>query len=125
MEKVDSPVVNKGLFHPLFFFLLGLSIYITPVHAEGAIDLSAFPQYLATQLGLSLFAGQLMASAIFISLFLFPCGLLLRKSQNVLFAVLLLLFGCTVAFGWLPFWFLIMAVMGVALAATFKVLERF
>lgn len=99
--------MNKALSYPLFFFLLGLSIYVVPVHAEGAVDLSSFPQYLATQFGISLFVAQLMASVILDSLFLFPVLMLVRgkKQEWVMTGIFgISLLSLNVAIGWLPVW---------------------
>jgi len=75
---------------------------------------------LSEQLGIALFPAQLLASALLISLVVFPLSLLTKgKHMYVLLSMVFLMMGISIALTWLPFWFLIILVFGVA--GTFSV----
>ena len=79
------------------------------------VDLTAFPQGLADRLGISLFAGQILASVIFLMLTLLPT-IFLSKGKNPLAVLIVGLgsLGFCVAVNWLPYWFLLIVAMIVA-----------
>jgi len=71
------------------------------------VDISQTPQQLALALNISLFAGQVISSAIFICLFFFPALFLAKKfrlgdSTSIIVGVLSA--GVCIAIGWLPVW---------------------
>jgi len=82
------------------------------------VELTEFPQGLANQLGISLFAGQILASTIFLALLLIPTLFVSKKfnvSSIATYVMAILGLSCCVAFGWLGYWFLVMVVMMIAL----------
>jgi hypothetical protein len=91
---------------------------------DETVNLADFPQKLADALNVSLFVGQLLASLIFMSLFLLPSILIagyFGGAGAVLYAILFVGLGsgaiCT-ALGWLPAWlFILMAVIAGLLLA--------
>lgn len=103
--------------------LLVLLLFILPINLVRAqetdvVDISEFPQALATALGLPLFAGQLLACAIILCLFLFPTMLLThKKTQQELPIVIVgvMAIAVLVAFTWLPYWILLILCLIVAL----------
>lgn len=75
------------------------------------VDLSGLPQAFADALGITLFAGQLLASTIFVSLFVFPTLYLTNKRANQGLASLvvgLLAILVCVGFGWLDIFIIIL-----------------
>lgn len=102
---------------PLFLVFIVLSL-IGPVYAPDVVDISEFPQRLADAMGLQLIAGQLLASALVLCLFLLPTMLLTNKYRSQSIAVLIVgisVMGFLVATTWLPYWFLLVIVLIVAL----------
>ena len=81
------------------------------------VDLSTFPTDLANQLGISTFAGQLIASGIVIALFVFPT-LFLSKKFSLTDAVPLIMtfiaMSVCVALAWLPIWVFAITTLMVA-----------
>lgn len=117
----NREVVNtKAKLAVPFLFLFVSLVLILPVHAEGEVELANVPAYLSEQLGIALFPAQLLASALLISLVVFPLSLLTKgKHMYVLLSMVFLMMGISIALTWLPFWFLIILVFGVA--GTFSV----
>ena len=71
------------------------------------VDLTQFPSDLATQLGVSTFAGQLIASGIMIALFVFPTIFLsktFRLTDAISIVMAFISMSVCVALGWLPVW---------------------
>lgn len=102
---------------PLFLVFIVLSM-IGPVYAPDTVDISEFPQRVADAMGLSLIAGQLLASSLVLCLFLFPVMLLMNKRHNQSVAVLIVgisVMGFLIAATWLPYWFLLIIVLIVAM----------
>ena len=90
------------------------------------VDLSTFPADLATQLGVSTFAGQVLASTIFLALLLIPTMFLAKKNYFPVISVFIVSFlglGCCIAFGWLSPWFLLVVAMLTALMFAGKMRE--
>jgi hypothetical protein len=102
----------------VFLFLVGL-LALTPLayatDGEG-INLSTFPQALADYFGVSLLAGQILATSIFLALFIFPL-LVFTKGKNIILTVIVsfLVMGTCLAFGWLPYWIFILTAVTVGL----------
>lgn len=70
------------------------------------VDLSTFPQELATFLNIPVFASQLLTSTIILCFTLFPT-LMLTRARNQTISVLLVgltTMGFLIAVGWLPVW---------------------
>lgn len=102
---------------PLFLVFIVLSL-IGSVYAPDVVDVSEFPQRLADAMGLQLIAGQLLASALVLALFLLPTLLLTNKYNSQSMAVLLMgisVMGFLIAATWLPYWFLLIIVLIVAM----------
>jgi len=104
------------------FITLMLFVFIAIVPLayanDDSVNLSDFPQKLADALAIPLFAGQILASTIFIGLFLFPTLLLTRGINEQLIIGLLVglsTMSFTIAVGWLPWWLLLMVVLITAL----------
>jgi len=98
--------------------LLVLTVPQTHVRADDGVDISQFPQTLSDALGIPLIAGQMLASMLFLCLFLFPTMLLTNKRSNQFVAIIFVGLGClgvTVALTWLPYWFFLIICMIVAL----------
>lgn len=80
-----------------------------------SIDLTAFPQALADQLGITLFAGQICASLIVLLLAMLPVVAYTRgKNQFAILLIGLVSLGFVTAVGWLPYWFMVIIVLLVA-----------
>ena len=82
---------------------------------SGSIDLTQFPQALATQLGIGLFPAQILASLILLMLPLLPT-LLITKGKNgvaALFVGMASLSLC-VGLGWFPVWIMIVICLMIA-----------
>ena len=84
----------------------------------GGVNLSEFPTALANQFGISLYAGQILASAIVIAFFVFPT-LFLQKKYNFSPIISLLMgfvvMGFCVALGWLDIFFMLIICLITAL----------
>jgi len=105
---------------PLFFSVLS---FITPVNAEN-INLSDIPTKLGEALGIGTFAGQILMSGIFMLMFLLPICMLTRKGRGSWipeFAVTLVIMGFCIAIAWLPYWFLVVLCMLLALTFSGRV----
>ena len=108
----------------LFLCLLVIPISLVHASSDESVNLGDFPQKLADALNVSLFVGQLLASLIFMCLFLLPSILIagyFGGAGAVLYAILFVGLGsgaiCT-ALGWLPAWlFILMAVIAGLLLA--------
>lgn len=99
---------------PIFlFFFVAFALSINYAYAVDEVSLIDWPTYLATQLGISLFAAQIMASVIILALVLLPCMLLTKNIYaHIIFGISAL--GLTIALGWLPVY--LFALISVALA---------
>jgi len=94
--------------------LILLLIFVIPVYASEDVNLSDLPQQLSEKLTIPLFAAQLLTTAIFLTLFLFPAFIL---TKNILAHIMIgfIIMGFCIAMEWLPYWFLIIIAMIVAL----------
>ena len=103
----------------MFLFLalfLSLIFFISSVYAiedDDVVDISKLPNKLAEALNMPLFAGQVLASAIPFGLLCFPTFLLTKNSIAHISAIILCL-SLTVAFGWLPYWILLLLALIIA-----------
>jgi len=108
----------------LFTALLLMPVSLAYASDDETVNLADFPQKLAEALNVSLFVGQLLASLIFMCLFLLPSILIagyFGGAGAVLYAILFVGLGsgaiCT-ALGWLPAWlYILMAVIAGLLLA--------
>lgn len=76
------------------------------------------PEALADRLGISTFAGGIIATAILLMIFILPTALISRKKNTGFIAELVMGFvglGIAVAIGWCPYWVLFMIGLFVAL----------
>lgn len=104
--------------------ILFLIFWISPVLADdGDIQMLNLPEMLTDRLGLpdtaDYFAGKLLASTIFLSLFmvptLFACNKFNKEPLLPTVFVGILSFGFCIAIGWLEYWFLLIVCLIVAL----------
>jgi hypothetical protein len=109
----------------LFLTLLVMPISLAYASSDDqSVNLGDFPAKLADALNVSLAVGQLLASLIFMSLFLFPSMLIagyFGGSGAVLYAIIFVGLGSSAVcafLGWLPSWlFIMMAVIAGLLLA--------
>lgn len=90
------------------------------------IELSEFPTALAEQFGISTFAGNILASAIVIALFMFPIVFLQKKYNFSSFATLIMgmvTMSLCVALGWFPVWIFAVITLIVAFMYSGKILS--
>jgi len=91
----------------------------SPLHADSQINLSDVPEQLAEKLGIPLFAGQILASAIVMFIPLLCISLLARgKYRHAWIAEMFVGFmflAFVVAIQWCPYWLLIILAMLVSL----------
>ena len=111
MDKVEKQMKYSIIL--LFLCLLVIPVSLVHASEEETVNLGDVPQKLADALGVSLFVGQLLASLIFMALFLFPTMLIagyFGGSGAVLYTIIFVGLGssgvCT-ALGWLPYWMMI------------------
>lgn len=91
---------------------------ISPVFAQADVNLLDIPAQLGERLGVSTFAGGLIASAILFMMAIMPMALISRKRGTGFIAELVVGFvvmGVCIAIDWLPYWFLLIFSMIVAL----------
>jgi len=101
----------------LFYVAVTPNVYAT--EEDEAVNLSEFPVKLSELMTIPLFAAQLLASSIVLALFLLPTVFACSKfSKDVTIPALLVGFGALgfcIAMGWLPYWFLLVLALVVAL----------
>jgi len=97
----------------LLSLFVAFTLTILPAYAEGEVSLPDVPTYIATQLGTSVFIGQLIASAIMFSMVMFPLFILTKSKVAQLMAGMLVLSIC-VGLGWVPIWIFAITVMMIA-----------
>jgi hypothetical protein len=96
---------------------------------DETVNLADFPQKLADALNVSLFVGQLLASLILMSLFLFPAMLIAGYFGGPGAVLYTLIFvglgssGVCVALGWLPMWLYLVMCLLIALMFAGKMRE--
>jgi len=114
MVKTIAISPKKAFLLSLTF--LSLILFISSVQAiedDDVVDISKLPAKLAEALNMPLFAGQILASAIPFCIICFPTFLLTKNSIAHISSIILML-GLTVAFGWLPYWILLLLALIIA-----------
>lgn len=106
----------------LLLFALFLLVMIPNVYAvedDDTVNLSEFPLKLSEMMTIPLFAAELLASSIILTLFVLPVVFACSKfGKDVTIPALLVGFGAlgfNIAMGWLPYWFLLVLALLVAL----------
>lgn len=102
---------------PLSFvlFLCLISSIPSVYAAEGDnVNIMEFPQQLAEAIGIPVFASQLLICTILLFACLLPCAIW-AKSSLVAIIVGFSIMGILVALQWLPYWFLLLIALIVAL----------
>lgn len=102
---------------PSFLFFIVLT-FVNPVNAESDVDFANIPQNLADKLNIPLFASQILASGIILLMFLLPLTIIARGKRAGYIpelATTLVILGFCIAIEWLPYWFLLILAMLVAL----------
>ena len=81
-----------------------------------SVNLTDFPQGLATALNISLFSAQILASLIFLCLVLFPV-LLFTRGKNLASTIIVGMgaLGFCVALAWFPIWVFTIICLALAL----------
>lgn len=83
-----------------------------------SVNMTSFPDNLARQLGIEVYAGNILASLIVIALFVFPTLFLQKKfntSPLISLAMVFISLGFCVAVGWLDIFFMLIFGMITAL----------
>lgn len=114
--RIRIMVVKNPLF--LVFLILAFSLSISSVYAaddENQVDLDNFPARLAEAFNVDVFAGQMLASNIIMLMFLLPVAMFARKNILAYLFMGFTSMGLCVALGYLPYWFLLVVVIIVAL----------
>jgi len=92
---------------------------ITPIQANTEINFSNIPTQLSEQLGIPIFAGQILASSILMFIPLLCISLLARgRHKHAWVAEMFtgfMFLSFSVALGWCPYWLLIILTLLVAL----------
>lgn len=107
----------------LIMLLFMIATSFSPVYAEEVdrtFDITQLPQKLATVLNISETAGKLLASALFLLMFMLPVLFLTKSILPVLFVGFLTL-GFLVVIGWLDGWIILL----LALFAAIMVSDKF
>jgi len=94
----------------------------------GGVELSEFPAALASQFGISLFAGEILASSIVIAFFIFPTIFLQKQYNFSSFATLIvgmMTMSLCVALTWLPVWVFAITAMLIAIMYAGQILKIF
>lgn len=105
--------MKRFLLSPLLFFL----ILIKTVYASD-VNLLDVDNYLGDALGVGTFAGGIFASIIFMMVCILPTALISRKTKVGFIPELVMGFismGACIAVGWLPYWFLLIFSILIAL----------
>lgn len=110
---------NTTLLLGLFLLLTLPPLFVEVAHAEDEAEVSLYdiPLKLGEALGISTFAGGLLATVILLLIIMLPSGMLIRGKHAVLFMVIEgnALYGFCVAVAWLPAWSLLILVFILAL----------
>jgi len=114
--------MNQARLSLFLLFVLACLVLVSPVYAaeDSEVNLSDFPQKLADQLMIPLFAGQILATALVTALFIFVPVL----AKSVMGTVVMTIISLTlcIALTWTPYWLLIMAaiIIGLMVATNFR-----
>lgn len=98
---------------PILVLVLSL-LQIRMVSAQEDVNLAELPSQLAARLTIPLFAAQILTTAIFLAIFLFPT-LLLTRNLMVHLVMGIVVLGFCIAMTWLPWWLLFVLCMLIAL----------
>lgn len=102
------------LLSPLLFLCLISSIpSVYAAEGEG-VNFMEFPQYLSDAIGIPVFASQMLISTVFIFAFLLPCAIWGKTSLPAIIVGFSIM-GFLIAVSWLPYWFLLLISLIVAL----------
>lgn len=85
------------------------------VDEDSQVNLLDVPSRVSEALGIPLFASQILCSSVVFVMFVLPVAFLSKKGYLPPLIVSFLVLGTTVAIGWLPYWFLLILAMIVAL----------
>lgn len=88
---------------------------VRAVDEESQVNLLDVPLKVSEALGIPLFASQILCSAILFIIVVLPVAFLSKKGWTPPLIVSFLVLGTSVAIGWLPYWFLLVVAMIVAL----------
>ena len=115
MVTIKHPLLFSFLLSAIILFLImfSFSMSVYALEDDDVVDISKLPNKLAEALNMPLFAGQILASAIPFGLICFPTFLLTKNSIAHISAIILCL-SLTVAFGWLPYWILLVLALLIA-----------
>jgi len=89
------------------------TVYAISEPDNESVNLLDIPKHLAKALGISEYAGKLLASLCLITIFMLPTMIWSRNIYVMLFIGLTCL-GFCVAIGWLDFWFMLVICLIVA-----------
>jgi len=113
----NIPVCQKAfllsLVLPSLILLFSFCVPVQAIEDDDVVDISKLPNKLAEALNMPLFAGQILASAIPFCLICFPTFLLTKNSIAHISSIILML-SLTVAFGWMPYWILLLLALIIA-----------
>jgi hypothetical protein len=107
---------RRRLFPPLFLFLI-LNL-INEVHASGEgepVDLTHLPDQVANALGISVFAAGILCFIVMTFAFMLPAMIWGKKGSMASLFIGVGVLGFGIAVAWLPFWFLLIIVLIIAL----------
>lgn len=102
------------LLSPLLFLCLISSIPSVYAAEGDNVNFMEFPQYLSNAIGVPLLASQLLISTIFLFAFMLPCAIWGKTSLPAIIVGFSLM-GFLIAVSWLPYWFLLLISLIVAL----------
>lgn len=98
-------------------FSLSPLFSLIPIHAEN-IDLTTIPQYLGDNLGIGTFAGGILCFILLMMMTVLPMAIITRGKKSGFIPELALtigVMGFCIAIEWLPYWFLLILSMLIAL----------
>ena len=114
-KNISTPIkafLLSLIFLSLITFSFSMSVYA--LEDDDVVDFSKIPERIAEALNISLFPAQLITSCIIMSIFLFPTLLLTRNPMAHL-SVIIMTMGVCIALTWLPYWFLLILSVLIAL----------
>lgn len=107
--------MHRSLLLSSLLFLCLISSIPSVYAAEGDdVNFMEFPQYLSDAMGIPVLASQLLICAIFLFAFLLPCAIWGKTSLPAIIVAFSIM-GFLIAVSWLPYWFLLLISLIVAL----------
>ena len=105
---------RRRLFPPLFLFLI-LNL-INEVYAMDAapVDLTHLPDQVANALGIPVFAAGILCFIVMTFAFMLPAMIWGKKGSMASLFIGLGVLGFGIAVAWLPFWFLLIIILIIA-----------